>query len=93
MTNINPGVLPAVQWLSRPGAPSLRVSFPGTGVLGVVPTAPRVARDKVGLDVPAPQQIAPAVQQLEQTNIHNYMTSVFAVGEGVVGPPPDRESA
>ena len=94
MTNINSGVLPVVQWPSRPGASSLRASFPGTGVSGVgsgtgpcasaARPAPRV-RDKVALTVPA--------MQLGQANIHNSMTSVVAVGEGAAGPPPDREPA
>jgi hypothetical protein len=97
VTNINLGVLTAVQWPSRPGASSLRVSFPGTGVLGVgVGTGPCPAavrpvpyvRDKAAMTVPAP-----AMQQLGQTNIHNHMTSVSAVGEGASGPPPDREPA
>jgi hypothetical protein len=92
--NINSGVLP-VQWPSRPGASSLRVSFPGTGALGVgVGTGPCATavrpvpnvRDKVAMTVPA-------TPQLGQTNIHNYMTSVFAVGEGASGPPPYREPA
>jgi hypothetical protein len=93
VTKINSGVLPVVQWPSRPGASSLRVSFPGTSVSGVgggtgpcapAMPAPRV-RDKGALPVPA--------MQLGQTNIHNSMTSVVAVGEGALGPPPYRESA
>jgi hypothetical protein len=94
VTKINSGVLPAVYWPSRPGASSLRVSFLGTGVSGVgsgtgpcapaARPAPRV-RDKAVLTVPA--------AQLGQTNIHNSMTSVVAVGEGASGPPPYREPA
>jgi hypothetical protein len=94
VTNINSGVVPVMQWPSRPGASSLGASFPGTGVSGVgsgtgpwapaARPAPRV-RDKVALTVPA--------MQLGQTNIHNSMTSVVAVGEGASGPPPDREPA
>jgi hypothetical protein len=94
VTNINSGVLPAVQWPLRPGASSLRVSFPGTGVSAVgsgtgpcapaARPAPRV-RDKAALTVPA--------MHLGQTNIYNSMTSVVAVGEGASGPPPYRESA
>jgi hypothetical protein len=89
-------------WHARPGVSSLRSAFPGTGLLGVgVPGAgcgtgpsalvrpvPR-ARDKAALVVPAPQAVAMA--QLGQTN--NYMTSVFVIGEGAAGPPPDREPA
>ena len=94
VTNINSGVLSAVQWPSRPGASSLRVGLPGTGVLGtgngtapfaaVVPSVPRV-RDKVAPTTPA--------AQLGQMTIYNHMTSVNAVGEGASGPPPYREPA
>jgi hypothetical protein len=39
--------------------------------------------------VPQAQQVA--VTALGgQTNIHNYMTSIFTVGEGASGPPRDR---
>jgi hypothetical protein len=90
VTNINSGVLPAMQWPLRPGASHLRVSFPGTGVSGVGggtgPCAPAArVRDKAALTAPA--------MQLGQTNIYNSMTSVVAVGEGASGPPPDREPA
>jgi len=89
VTNINSGVLP-VQWPSRPGASCLRVSVPGTGVLGARPSAavaravPRV-RNKVALTVPAAQS--------GHTNIHNFMTSAYAVGGGASGPPHRREPA
>jgi hypothetical protein len=93
VTNISTGVLPADQWRTRPGASSLRSSFPGTSVPGVgsgiapctafVRPVPRV-RNKAAMTVPA---------QLGQTNNYNHMTSVVAVGEGASGPPPDREPA
>ncbi len=99
MTNINSVVLPEPNGASRPGASGLRVSFPGTGVLGVTagtgPCAvvvahavPRV-RGKVAFIAPSPQADAVAAL-LGQTNIHNYMTGVSAVGEGASGPPRDR---
>ena len=89
MTNIISGVLPVDQWRSRPGASSLRSSFPGTGVPGVAGgTGPRASlmrpvprvRNQAALTVPA--------TQLGQTNIYNHMTSVVAVGEGASGPTP-----
>ena len=96
MTNINSSVLPDLQWASQPGASCLRASFPGTGVLGVGggtgPSAvvalavPRV-RSKVAFVAPTTPKPVAAVQ-LGQTNIHNYMTRVHAVGEGASGPPP-----
>jgi len=95
VTNINSGVLPGLQWASRPGASCLRASFPGTGVLGVGggtgPSAvvahpvPRV-RSKVAFVAPTAPPAADV--QLGQTNIHNYMTRVLVVGEGASGPPP-----
>lgn len=85
---INSGVLPAVPWRPRPGASRLQVSFPGTGVPGVGRGAGVVQEN-----VLAARKVAPTAPQLGQTDIHNYMTSVVAVGEGALGPPPDRESA
>jgi hypothetical protein len=88
-------------WASRLGAscpPS--VSFPGTSVPAAGPSAaallpnagalalPRV-RGKVAVLVPQAQKVA--VTALGgQTNIHNYMTSIFTVGEGASGPPRVR---
>ena len=104
MTNINSdvlatGVLAASRGV-RGWVPSARVSaFLGTSVPGagggtglavVVQSVPRV-RDKVALAIPVPQSALMA--QLGQTNNYNHMTSVFAVGEGTAGPPPDREPA
>lgn len=98
MTNINSLVLPELNRASRLGASSLRVSFPGTGVLGVstgpcaavvAHAVPRV-RGKGAFTAPS-QQTDTVATLLGQTNIHNYMTGVPAVGEGASGPPRDRE--
>ena len=96
MTYINSDVLPELNWASRLGASSLpSVSLPGTGVPAAGPSAvvaaalPRV-RDKVVVLVAPPQQDT-VTTLLGQTNIHNYMTGVPAVGEGASGPPRDRE--
>ena len=88
-------------WALRLGASSLpSVSFPGTSVPAAGPSTalpavvgapvalPRV-RGKVAVMVPQAQKVA--VTALGgQTNIHNYMTSIFTVGEGASGPPRDR---
>ena len=87
-------------WASRLGASSPpSVSFQGTSVPAAgpstalpaavgAPALPRV-RGKVAVMVPQAQKIA--VTALGgQTNIHNYMTSIFTVGEGASGPPRDR---
>ena len=96
MTNINTDVLPELNWASRLGASSLpSVSFLGTSMPAAGPFAvaahplPRV-RDKVAFLVPPAQQDA-VTALLGQTNSHNYMTGVSAVGEGASGPPRDRE--
>jgi hypothetical protein len=39
--------------------------------------------------VPQAQQVG-AEALVGQTNIHNYMTGIFTVGEGASGPPRDR---
>jgi hypothetical protein len=107
VTNINSDVLTpeqltaeqltSEQWRARPGAFSPRSAFLGTGVLGagcgtgpsaVVASVPR-DRVKAVLAIPVPQSASMA--QLGQTNNYNHMTSVYAVGEGASGPPPDRE--
>ena len=99
MTIFNSDVLTAEPSRVRLGAFSPRPSFPGTSAPGVgsgtgpcvvVQSAPRL-RDKVSLAVPAPQ--AAVLAQLGQTNNYIHMTSVYAVGEGASGPPPDREPA
>ena len=96
MTKINSDVLPELNGALRMGASSLpSVSYLGTSVSAAGPSAfvvgalPRV-RGKVAVMVPQAQQVAVAAP-LGQTDIHNYMTSVSAVGEGASGPPPPRE--
>ena len=95
MTNINAAVLPELNGASRLGASYPRVGLLGTSVPAAGPCAfavdarPRV-RGKVAVMVPQAQQVA-VTARLGQTNIHNYMTSVFTVGEGASGPPPYRE--
>jgi hypothetical protein len=102
VTYINSDVLPELTWASRMGASSPRaISFPGATVpaagCGTGPStaiagphaAPRV-RGQVTFV--APPQLQDAVATLlGQTNIHNYMTGVTAVGEGASGPPRERE--
>jgi hypothetical protein len=96
VTNINTDVLPELKGASRLGAPSLpSVSFLGASMPAAGPFAvaahplPRV-RDKVAFLVSPAQQDA-VTALLGQTNIHNYMTGVSAVGEGASGPPRDSE--
>ena len=95
MTNFNSAALPEPNWASRLGAsglPSvcfLGTSVPAAGPVGIAPSAlPRV-RGRVAVMVPQAQKVA-VTGRLGQTNIHNYMTSVFTVGEGASGPPRDR---
>ena len=100
MTNINSGVLP-MQWPSRPGAFSLRsVSYLGTGMSGaggtglcadVVRAVPRVRTEVAFAASPAPAVVPTA--QLGQTKLHNYMTSVYTIGEGAASPPRGRTPA
>ena len=94
MTNFNSAALPEPNWASRLGAsglPSvcfLGTSVPAAGPVTIAPSAlPRV-RGRVAVMVPQAQKVA-VTGRLGQTNIHNYMTSVFTVGEGTSGPPRD----
>ena len=94
--NINSDVLPELNWASCLGASSLpSVSFLGMSMPGVESCAvaakplPRVRGKVAVLVAPAQQDAVTAL--LGQTNIHNYMTGVAAVGEGASGPPRDRE--
>ena len=100
MTNFYSADLAEPSWASRLGASSL----PSVGCLGTsVPAAgpfaaplaeagspalPRV-RGKVAVMVPQARQVSVAALG-GQTNIHNYMTDIFTVGEGASGPPRDR---
>jgi hypothetical protein len=91
VTNIYSDALSELSWASRLGVSSL----PSASCLGIsVPAAepfaapvdalPRV-RGKVAVLVPQAQQVV-----VGQTNVHNYMTGVFATGGGASGPPRDR---
>ena len=101
MTKINSDVLPELNWASRLGASSLRlIGLTGTGLPGVsrgtgpcaallastaAHAVPRV-RGEVSF-VALPKQPDGVATLLGQTNIHNYMTRAYAVGEGASGPP------
>jgi hypothetical protein len=96
VTKINSDVLPELNWASRLGASSLRlIGHTGTGLLGVssgtgpcavvAHAVPRVMGE-VSF-VALPKQPDGVATQLGQTNIHNYMTRAYAVGEGASGPP------
>jgi hypothetical protein len=85
-------------WPSRLGASSLRAaSFPGisvpaatrgTGPCAVVAHAVPRLRGKAAFAA-RPAQAGVVETLLGQTNIHNYMTRAYAVGEGASGPPPE----
>jgi hypothetical protein len=95
VTNFYSAALVEPNWASRLGASCLpSVSLLGTAVPATGPSAtaasalPRV-RGRFAVMVPQAQKVAvPALGG--QTNIHNYMTSIFTVGEGASGPPRDR---
>ena len=83
-------------WASRLGASGpVSVSFPGTSVPAAGPVtiaSPALPRLRGGALAGVTQAQKVAVTALVgQTNIHNYMTSIFTVGEGASGPPRDRE--
>jgi hypothetical protein len=79
VANINASELtgPSRLGASRPRA----VSFPGISV-------PVAARGKAAFAAQS-QQPGVVATLLGQTNIHNYMTRAYAVGEGASGPPPE----
>jgi hypothetical protein len=104
MTIFNTSALPEPVWSSPLAAFALRsgylatpeLGFPGTSVPAagqctVAPHAvPRVRGKVASVTPPIGLDVVPAL--VGQTNIHNYMTGVFAAtGEGVSGPPPYRE--
>ena len=96
MTNFNSVIKPELNWASRLGASCLPpVSFLGTNVPvagplgGASPALPRV-RGRAAVMVPQAQKVGVTAQADGQTNIHNYMTSIFTVGEGASGPPRAR---
>jgi hypothetical protein len=95
---INASVQSELTGPSRLGASSPRgVGFPGisvpVAVRGTGPSevaahaVPRV-RDKAAIAA-QPTQAGAVATLLGQTNIHNYMTRAYAVGEGASGPPPE----
>ncbi|MGH3184684.1 MAG: hypothetical protein ACRDOH_23690 [Streptosporangiaceae bacterium] len=88
MTNINSDVLPELNWASRLGASSLRLTgLTGAGLLANTGAyaVPRVRAEVSFVDLPMqPDGVATL---LGRTNIHNYMTRAYAVGEGASGPP------
>ena len=104
MTIFNMTALPEPAWISPLATFGLRSGYLATPELGIpgttVPAAspcasaphavPRV-RGKVASVIP-PMGLGGIPSLIGQTNVHNYMTGVFAAtGEGVSGPPPYRE--
>ena len=104
MMNFNTNALPEPVWSSQPGTFGLRpaylvtpeLGFPGTSVPAagsqtVAPHAVPRVRGKVASVIP-PMGLGGIPSLIGQTNVHNYMTGVFAAtGEGASGPPPYRE--
>jgi hypothetical protein len=95
VTNIYSAALLEPNWASRLGASCLpSVSFLGTSVPAAGPVTiapPALPRPRGGAMAGVSQAQKVAVTALVgQTNIHNYMTSIFTVGEGASGPPRDR---
>ena len=95
MTNINSAVLTEPIWASRLGAsclPSvgfLGTSLPAAGPVTIAPPALPRLRGGAAARVSQAQKVA-VTALVGQTNIHNYMTSIFTVGEGASGPPRAR---
>jgi hypothetical protein len=95
VTNIYSAALPEPNWASHLGASCLpSVGFPGTSVPAAGPVtiaSPALPRLRGGVVAGVTQAQKVAVTALVgQTNIHNYMTSIFTVGEGASGPPRAR---
>jgi len=102
VANNNASALSELTWPSRLGASSPQaVSFPGISVpaatRGTGPCAalfnsagahavPRLRGKAAFAALPQADVVATL---LGQTNIHNYMTRAYAVGEGASGPPPE----
>jgi len=95
VTNINSAAQPEPIWASRLGASCLPpvgflgTSLPAAGPVTITPPALPRLRGDAAVGVPQAQKVA-VTALVGQTNIHNYMTSVFTVGEGASGPPRDR---
>ena len=95
MTNLFSAVLPEPNWASRlgasclPSASYLGTSVPAAGPVTIaLPALPRL-RGGAAARVSQAQKVA-VTAPVGQTNIHNYMTTVFTVGEGASGPPRAR---
>jgi hypothetical protein len=95
VTNIYSAALLEPNWASRLGASCLpSVSYLGTrvpaaGPVTIAPPALPRLRGGAMARVSQAQQVA-VTALVGQTNIHNYMTSIFTVGEGASGPPRVR---
>ena len=95
MTNIYSAALLEPNWASRLGAsclPSvsyLGTSVPAAGPVTIAPPALPRLRGGAMTRVSQAQQVG-VTALVGQTNIHNYMTSIFTVGEGASGPPRVR---
>ena len=95
VTNIYSAALPEPNWASRlvasapPSVSCLGTSVPVAGpVTFAAPALPRF-RGGAAAGVPQAQKVA-VTALVGQTNLHNYMTSIFTVGEGASGPPRAR---
>ena len=95
MTNIYSAALPEPNWASHLGASSLPsvsclgTSLPAAGPVTIAPPALPRLRGGAAATVSQAQKVA-VTRLVGQTNIHNYMTSIFTVGEGASGPPRAR---
>ena len=95
MTNLFSADLPEPNWASRlgasclPSASYLGTSVPAAGPVTIAPPALPRLRGGVAARVSQAQKVA-VTAPVGQTNIHNYMTTVFTVGEGASGPPRAR---
>jgi hypothetical protein len=91
VTNIYSDALSDLSWAARLGVSvlpltdCLGISVPAAEPFAVPVDALPRARGKAAVLVPQAQKVA-----VGQTNIHNYMTGVFATGGGASGPPRDR---
>jgi hypothetical protein len=98
VANINASVQSELTGPSRLGASNpYAVSFPGismpaatrgTGPCTVSAHAVPRVRSKAAFAA-LPTQAGAVATLLGQTNIHNYKTRAYAVGEGASGPPPE----
>ena len=95
MTNFFSAALPEPNWASRLGASALPsvsclgTSVPAAGPVTIAPPALPRLRGGAAATVSRAQKVA-VTPLVGQTNIHNYMTSIFTVGEGASGPPRAR---